>query len=235
MKVAIHQPAYLPWLGYLDRIRRADTFVFLDTVQFEKNSFTNRNRLLRADEPAGEGEFWLTLPVVSKGHTTSTLRETRIDATQKWKKKHVESMRQAYRRAPFFAERFSRLEELYATEHELLAELCFDQLAFWLREFEVETNIVRARDLAACGSKSQLVLDLCRHLEADTYLSGPFGRDYLDLAAFSDAGVSIEFHEFEHPRYPQGSRDSAAFVPNLGIVDLWMNVERYDWGVGSTL
>jgi len=229
MKVAIHQPAYLPWLGYLDRIRRADVFVFLDTVQFEKNSFTNRNRLLRAEDPVGEGEFWLTLPVVSKGHTSSTLRETRIDPTQKWKKKHIESMRQAYRRAPFFAERFARLEELFAAEHELLSELCWEQLQFWTTEYGIGTRLARASDLDVGGTKSQLVLDLCRRQGADTYLSGPFGRDYLDLVAFENAGVAVEFHEFVHPRYPQGSRSADAFVPNLGIVDLWMNVERYDW------
>lgn len=214
--VAIHQPAYLPWLGYLDRIRRSDVFVFLDTVQFEKNSFTNRNRIKTASGPA-----WLTVPVFGQGHTHSTLQHLRVDDSQAWAKKHLRSIELNYRRAPHFDGQFPRLAALYEDRHEGLADLCFRQLQFWLQEFCIATRVVRSSQLAVTERKERLVLGLCKALAAERYLSGPLGRDYLDPAAFQQEGIALEYHAFAHPVYPQLFGD---FVPAMGIVDYWMNV-----------
>lgn len=215
MILAAHQPAYLPWLGYLDRIARSDAFVFLDTVQFEKNSFTNRNRVKTPQGPA-----WLTIPVKVKGHTHSTMQELQIDNAQNWKIKHLKTLKMNYSKAPMFAERWPKLEELYARPFDLLSDLCFEHLAFWLAELGVSRRVVRARDLKARSLKSELILDLCSELGANEYLSGPFGKDYLDEKAFQAAGVAVSYHEFKSPEYPQLY---GPFVPNLGVVDLWMN------------
>src|SRR5450631_1867991 len=101
MIVAIHQPAYLPWLGYFDRIAASDLFIFLDTVQFERNSFTNRNRIKTASGP-----IWLTVPVRLRGHMEKILNEIEIDNTKGWKKKHLRAVEQNYHRAPMFAKNF---------------------------------------------------------------------------------------------------------------------------------
>src|SRR5215470_5119272 len=98
MVLTIHQPAYLPWLGYFDRIAQSDAFIFLDNVQFERNSFTNRNRIKTANGP-----IWLTVPVRLNGHLDQTILATEIDERRDWRRKHLRAIEQNYRRAPCFA------------------------------------------------------------------------------------------------------------------------------------
>jgi hypothetical protein len=215
MIVSIHQPAYLPWLGYFDRIAKSDTFIFLDTVQFERNSYTNRNRIKTANGP-----IWLTVPVLLQGHLAKKLTEIEIDEKQDWRKKHLRSIEQNYRRASAFAERFTRLAAQYESKTSHLADLCFDQLAFWLRELAIGARVLRASTLAATGSKSDLVLSLCQSVGATTYLSGPLGRGYLDENQFVSAGIDIRYHDYQHPTYSQLYGE---FVPAMAVVDYWMN------------
>jgi hypothetical protein len=210
-----HQPAYLPWLGYLDKIARADVFVYLDTVQFEKNSYINRNRI-----KTPQGVQWLTIPVKMKGHLSMTLRDTESDATQRWQLKHLKAIAMNYRRAPHFTDCFARLERLIADAPANLSELCWSQLRFWLDEFAIATRVLRASELPVSGRKSDLILQLARHLGANHYLSGALGRGYLAADAFRDAGISVEYQDYQTPVYPQLWGD---FVPNLSVVDYWMN------------
>ncbi|MBF0282754.1 MAG: WbqC family protein [Zetaproteobacteria bacterium] len=215
MILSAHQPAYLPWLGYFEKIARADVFVYLDTVQFEKNSFINRNRI-----KTPQGTQWLTIPIKTKGHIGSTLLETQIDDAQTWRKKHLKSIEMNYRKARYFERNFPILQQLILLPEPRLSEICWHQLQFWLREFRINTRIVRASNLPVNSKKSDLVLDLCKHLGASWYLSGALGRDYLDEDAFSDAAVDVEYQDFRHPVYPQLWGD---FEPYLSIVDYWMN------------
>jgi hypothetical protein len=213
--LAAHQPAYLPWLGYFERIARVEMFVFLDTVQFEKNSFINRNRI-----KTPQGAQWLTIPVRTRGHLDGTLRDTQIDNSKNWRADHLKAISLNYRKAPQFAERFGKLEALYAQYEDNLAELCWQQLQFWLAELGITTRLVRASDLALSSRKSELVLDICRSLAAEHYLSGALGRDYLDEAAFAAAGIEVSYQAFSPPSYPQLWGE---FVPGLSVLDWWMN------------
>ncbi len=215
MIVAAHQPAYLPWLGYLDKIALADVFVYLDTVQFEKNSFINRNRIKTA-----QGVQWLTIPVKIGGHTSATMRDTQIANDEHWRDKHLKAIALNYRRARHFDTCFPRFAGQCAVDEPLLVEYCWRQLAFWLHEFEIETRVIRASEMALEGTKSELILDLCRKLGADEYLSGVQGRNYLKFADFESAGIKVRVQEFIGPTYPQLWGD---FVPNLSLLDFWMN------------
>ena len=215
MILSAHQPAYLPWLGYFEKIARADVFVYLDNVQFEKNSYINRNRI-----KTPQGAQWLTVPVRTKGHLSGTLRDTEVDPTQPWRSKHLKSIAMSYSRAAHFAAGFPRLESLFADEDALLAELCWRQLRFWLEELQIETRVVRSSALPVSGVKSDLMLQLCRHFGADHYLSGALGRDYLAGSDFAAAGIQLEFQEYVSPVYAQPWGE---FVPNLSIVDGWLN------------
>jgi hypothetical protein len=215
MLLSAHQPAYLPWLGYFEKIVRADVFVFLDTVQFEKNSFINRNKV-----KTPQGPQWLTIPVKTKGHIKTTLRETLIDDAQPWRTKHLKSIESQYRRATHFKECFPKIEALLLTPELNLAELCWQQLQFWLAEFEIETPVCRSSDLPVASKKSDLVIDLCTHFGATCYLSGALGRNYLNEDLFAASGIEVGYQDFLHPVYPQLW---GAFEPNMGIVDVWMN------------
>ena len=220
MILSIHQPAYLPWLGYFDKIVCSDVFVYLDTVQYEKNSFINRNQVKTA-----QGTSWLTVPVKSKGHTAGSLLTTQTDESQSWRSKHLKTIEMNYRKAPFFEMNFPKLKRIFLKPALSLAELSWHQLGFWLSEFDIKTKVVRASDLPVHSKKSDLVLDLCKYVGASRYLSGALGKNYLDEAAFAESGVKIDYQEFNPSVYPQLWGD---FVPCMSIVDYWMNC-------GSTL
>lgn len=225
MRLSIHQPAYLPWLGYLDKIQSVDLFVFLDSVQFEKNSYVNRNQI-----KTSQGPLWLSIPVKTKNHLHTSIANIQIDETKNWRKKHLKTIEQSYSKAPYFKQRFPRLEQLFEDLKPItgLADFCWQELQFWLNEFRISTEIIRASSKAYEGEKSDLILNICKHHNADTYLSGKFGKDYLALSEFRDLGIKVEFQEFQSPNYSQLFGD---FVPNLSLIDFWFNVQDCREGV----
>ncbi len=218
MILTAHQPAYLPWLGYFDNIIRSDVFIFLDSVQFEKNSFTNRNKI-----KTPQGPVWLTIPMKVKGHLSKTILEMEIDNSQNWRKKHLNAIYLNYKKLPRFAECYNKLELLYQREYEYLAELCWDHLMFRVAELNIRNKIVRCSELSINKKKSELILDLCKYFGSDRYISGALGKDYLNAEEFRRAGISVEFQEYRHPVYPQLWGD---FVPYMSIVDFWLNVNN---------
>lgn len=219
MIVSIHQPAYLPWLGYFDKIRRADTFVFLDNVQFQKSSFQNRNRIRTKD-----GWIWLTVPVETKGRLYETpLRDIPINNRIGWRKKHVAALRTNYAKAPYGDRMLERTAPFLARDWNFLADLCFEMLIDHLDALKISTKVAKASDMGDFSqSKSELILEICRRLGATRYLSGLLGRDYLDEASFAAAGIEVIYQDYAHPTYRQAY---PGFEPAMGIVDALANAE----------
>lgn len=218
MKISAHQPAYLPWLGYFDKMIRSELFIFLDTVQFEKNSFINRNKIKTPN-----GACWLTVPVMLKGHMTRPIADIQIDSTKNWRQKHLKSISHNYSRCKCFDELYPRLADLYRDCETNFADLMFEHTLFWIQELQISTKIVRSSDIEAVGEGSELILNLCEQFGATSYISGALGRNYLDEDEFRRRSVEIEYQAYEHPRYPQLHGD---FLPNMCIVDFLMNTRE---------
>ena len=143
MMLCAHQPAYLPWLGYFDKIMHSDIFIFLDTVQFEKNSYVNRNKI-----KGPNGIFWLTIPIKQREHLYTPLNEILIDNSKNWKHKHLTSIMMCYKKALFFHINYQKLLDLYNNKnYTKLVDLCWDQLIFWMKEFHITTKIVKLSEL----------------------------------------------------------------------------------------
>jgi len=215
MRLAAHQPQYLPWLGYFDKMARVDMFVLLDTVQFKKNEWQNRNRIRTA-----AGWQWLTIPVHHR--FPMCIADVRIDDTAGWRRKHKEALRQAYTRAPHRDEVLPVVCDLIdrpVGDLATLNTLCVTALAGLLG---VATRVAPASSLADLpdGPDARLIA-LCRRFGAGTYLAGRGGHDYMDLDAWRRAGIAVEFQEFRHPVYPQGH---PGFEPNLSAVDALMHL-----------
>jgi len=214
--VSIHQPAYLPWLGYFDRIEQSDIFVFLDTVQFQKNSFQNRNKILTA-----QGPVWLTVPITSRGHMSGTLQEMEISRPNPWQRKHLASIKQSYGKAPYFDPIMSELNRFYETDQDRLCDLCWDMLQTQLTLFGITKEIIRSSALdGVSGNKSGLILDICQTVGATKYISGPLGDGYLDRSEFEDASIEVAFHDFSHPEYTQ---QHEPFQPAMASIDFLFN------------
>jgi hypothetical protein len=213
--LSAHQPAYLPWLGYFDKILRSDIFVYLDSVQFEKGSFINRNKIKTANGPT-----MLTIPLKLQGYKEVGIGDIQVDNSQNWQHKHLKSISLSYRKATRFEECFSKLEKLYKDKSDLLSDICLTQLRFWLQEFSINTKVVCSRGLPVKSKKSDLVFDLCRHFIANDYLSGPLGKHYLKESDFFANDIKVTYQDYKHPVYPQLYGD---FLPSMGIIDFYMN------------
>jgi hypothetical protein len=215
MRLAAHQPQYLPWLGYFDKIARVDRFVLLDTVQYKKNEWQNRNRIRGA-----AGWHWLTVPVHYR--FPMSIREVRVDDAAGWRRKHREALRQAYARAPHRNSVLTALDALLDRPIGDLATLNIQTVRLLGTMLGVTTPITVASTLAGIpdGPDARLIA-LCRHFGCDTYLAGAGGRDYMNLDAWKRAGIAVEFQEYRHPIYPQSQ---PGFEPNLSAVDALMHL-----------
>jgi hypothetical protein len=225
MIVAVHQPHFLPWLGYLDRMRQADLFVVLDHVQFEKQNYQNRTAILVEGTPR-----WLTVPIQQQSFRQSIL-EKRIanpvpGKANWWGPNMYATLRHAYRRAPHFRAYGAWLHEVLERRWDLLAQLNEVLLDFLRHAFDISTPLVKSSQLGVGGARSELVLNICRAVGADAFLCGGGGsRAYLDVAAFERAGVQVKYQDFRHPVYRQRSYAGAPgpFVPGLSAVDMLFN------------
>jgi len=217
MIVSIHQPAYFPWLGYFDKIIQSDIFVYLDTVQFQKNSFQNRNKIRTS-----KSWIWLTVPVITKNVLFNTpLNKIKIDNKQNWRKKHYQSISMNYRKAIHFKKYNELIEKYYTNEWEYLSDLCFEMLIDFLKILNISTKIIKSSDMQEKNvSKNDLILQICKDLKATTYFSGKCGQDYIDEDSFNKNDINVVFQDYNHPIYNQVY---SGFEPNMGIIDLLMN------------
>ena len=214
MLVGIHQPHYLPWLRYFEKIARCDVFVVLDNIQFTKNGWQNRNKVKTAAGPSV-----LTVPVAAG--LGDTLDRAAIAPDTPWRRKHWRTIEQAYGKAPHFDAYAPVLAGIYGQNWDLLNVLnrhMLDRFANWLG---IETRIVYASDLDIPGAATQRLVNLVKAVGGDAYYTGAFALDeYLDAALFREAGIALRVQEWRAPVYPQLH---GAFVPDLSIIDLLMN------------
>ena len=217
MIIAIHQPNYLPYLGFFDKMLKADHFVILDDAQFSKGDFHNRNRINTAAGPK-----WLTIPV--KG-TFMPIKDIVIKKSHrfsgmKWSEYHLKLIKENYLKTKYFEILFSRLEEIYKQEYEKLLEVNL-ALIFLLKElFEIKTPVCLSSKLGIRRSSTQRLIDICNYFSAETYLSGKSGPDYMDLSLFEKNNINVLIQDFNHPVYKQGFNH---FEKNLSSIDAFFN------------
>jgi hypothetical protein len=216
MLVAIHQPQYLPWLGYFDKMDQADCFVLLDNVQYKKNEWQNRNRVKTAAGPA-----WLTVPV----HYSFPARIDQVAiGGGPWRRKHAAALEACYGRTSHWSIAKSFWNEFYRSEWEALAVLNAAALE-WLRQsLGIDTPLYWASELEPEQGPTRRLVDICRKLGADAYLSGVDGAKYMEMELFDAAGIEVVFQDFVHPDYPQ---QFGSFSSHLSALDLVFNCGSY--------
>jgi hypothetical protein len=210
---AIHQPEYFPWLGFLDKARRADVLVLLDDAQFDRSSLQHRARLAGAN-----GLLWLTLPFVHR--FPQRIDEVEL-AGDRWRGKHWKSVVSAYGRAAGFPDAAPVLEAFFARPFARLVDVTVASVELLLAAFGVTTRVVRSSALGVPGARAARVLALCRALGATRYLSGRTGASYLDAAAFAEAGVAVEVQAFTAPDVPR-PRPLPEGTRGLSALDAWL-------------
>ncbi|MCG3196771.1 MAG: hypothetical protein GHCLOJNM_01248 [bacterium] len=215
-RIAIHQPNFNPYLGVMAKYLLSETVIHLDTVQFVKNEFQNRNRIR-----AGEKPQWLTVPVIHS--FGQSLLEVRINPRVDWRETHLKTLRQNYLKAPRFPEVFPRIETLYEFPTGNLVEWNLHFLTWVFDEMEIKKPMRRASELEGIeGARDERLIALCRRLGASRYLAGSGGLDYMRREPWDRAGIEVRFLRYHHPQYPQGGTQ---FVPYCGVLDLLFHVE----------
>lgn len=213
MRVAIHQPEYLGYLGFYNKMMNSDAWIFLDNVQLAKRDFMRRNRILGPNGP-----IMLSVPVMTKGRYYQLIQDVEIDNTQDWRKSHWMTIQQSYRRAPYFKQYAPEIAPIFEQVWDKLADLNIALITTIARLLQIDRPMHRASELGVSGKSSQLLADLTRAVGGDIYLSGPMGRDYLEEAIFQERNLGVEFNDFAHPTYPQTAGDN--FEPYMAAIDL---------------
>lgn len=216
MIVTIHQPQYLPWLGYFDKISKAQVFVLLDNVQFKKNEWQNRNRIRTA-----QGMQWVTVPVLHD--FGQKINETKINNKENWRRSHLRTLELNYSKAPFFGTYFPQFEQLLNAEWDNLSNLNVACIRLLIKLLGIKTKVVLASEYEATEHTVLRLVDLCKHFKAATYLSGEGGEKYLDLSQFKNNGIDVQIQKYVHPVYSQLWANEGGFCSHLSIVDLLFN------------
>ncbi len=214
--VTIHQPNFLPWMGFFHKMALADVFILLDNVPFTKNGFQNRVKIKSA-----QGEQWLTVPVLTKGRSGQLTCDVQINNKSRWQRIHLTALRTNYQRAPYYEAVLAWLEPWYEKSWTFLVDFNRPLIEEVMHQLRLQAELVNASSLSVEGSGSELLLRLVKKVGGNVYLSGPSGRRYLDIESFEQAGITVRFQEFHHPVYPQLYGE---FIPGLSVLDLLMNV-----------
>jgi hypothetical protein len=213
--VAIHQPNFLPWIGYFYKIAKSDIFVLLDNVQYVKNSFINRNKIKTPQDA-----IWLTVPVSFK--FGELINEVKINNQIPWREKHLKTFEMNYKKARFFEEVFNGIKQVYYSEDwKCLCRLNIALIRFVTSYLGLEGKFVKASELDAHGKSTELLIQIIKEVKGDVYLSGFGGVKYQEETEFAKAGIKLMYTDFNHPVYKQLWGD---FIPDLSIVDLMFNM-----------
>lgn len=217
MIIAIQQPEHIPWVGFFNKMVSVDEFIYLDNVQFKKRYYENRNKIRTQRAWA-----WLTVPVVTKGLQAQKICEVEIDNTQDWRRKYLNRLKANYGRTIFFTEIFNELSGLVSKDYGMLVDLNLALIDFVRNYVGISTRVLCSSDIAN-GAGSGLIFDICRKRNANIYLSGPDGRNYLKAEEFKSRDIEIRYHDYTHPEYKQLQ---SSFISHMSVIDLLFNCGR---------
>lgn len=216
MIVGIHQLHYLPWVRYFHKIASCDVFVALDNIQFNKNGWQNRNKIKNA-----QGWTYLTVPIVHKYQ--QRLDEVAVNNNVRWRKVHWNSLVTNYNRTKYFKQYQDFFKDAYTKDWHYLNDLNYEMLIFFVTALGIKTKIVRSSQLNISGEGTERLVNICKTLGGDTYLSGAYAAQvYLEPGLFDEAGIKIVYQQWHCPTYIQ-QFNHLGFIPDLAIVDLLFN------------
>lgn len=216
MIVAIHQPNYMPWMGYFDKINKTDVFIFMDNVQYSKRSYINRVRI-----KTPYGIPWLTVPVETKGTLQQKIVKVKIANEQKWVRRHLRALRLSYGRSAYFAEYYPLIENVLSRRWDLLADLNIEIINSICKVLDMRRMFIRGCELEAKGSATDLLTNMVQAVKGDSYLCGGGAGAYQEDEKFAQNNLGLVYQDFRHPTHPQLFGD---FLPGLSIIDALFNI-----------
>ena len=218
MKIAMHQPNFIPWGGYFSRIQSADVFVIVDDVQYSHYSLTNRNRIKTPN-----GLLNLTVPLKSITKSDNLISNIKIDYQKNWPKKHLKTFEYCYKKAPYFNDIFGIIHSIYDLHHEKLVDFNFAFINKICKYLYLENNFLFSSSLGIADKSTDRLISICKHLNAKQFLHGAGGYKYFEIEKFRESEIDLVMVAFPNRAYPQLW---GAFEPSLSIIDMLFNVGR---------
>lgn len=215
MIVAIHQPNFLPWIGYFYKMLKSDIFVFLDNVQFSKGSYTNRTKI-----KINEGEKWLTVPVETSNKFGQMIKDITCCGAADWRAKIIGSIKNGYCKSRNFSLYAEDIFAIISSSSDYLCDLNISLITYIAKIIDLKTDVIKASNISCSGESSELLISICKSLGANVYLSGSGGRGYQDDVLFHNNGIEIIYTDYKHRMYRQLFGN---FVDGLSIIDLLFN------------
>jgi hypothetical protein len=216
--IGIHQPNYIPWLGYFYKIYQSDIFIFLDDVQFSNEGMQNYHYI-----KTPQGPFRLKIPVNSK--FGDNINEIKPRDELGWKKKHLKTLEMNYKKARHFEEVFHDFSSLLQNDFIDLSHLDISIIKHICKKFGIETEFMNASQLELNSKREEKVLDICSSLRGDVYYSGTGAKAYQKEEHFNQRGIELKYSSFKPFEYPQLWGD---FQSNVSVIDYLMNC-GYNW------
>lgn len=210
-----HQPQYIPYLGILHKISKADIYIIVDHVQFVKKYFYNRTYIKVNGEPQ-----LLSIPVLTKGKYKAAITEIKINYEVDWIRKHLKSIQFGYSKAPYFKRYYGNIERILSKKHVYLSALTSELLIFFLKEFNLVEDIRFSSAMDINGHQTELLINLTKAVGGNAYISGEGAKDYFDETVFNKSGFKHIFSGFKHPTYPQQGEN---MLEGMGCIDLLLN------------
>lgn len=215
MKAVIHQPQYFPYPGFFHKLSMVDVYVIMDDVQYDKR-FTNRNKII-----ATSGWMWITVPI-NKAHKFLYNMNVGINNALPWRETHWKSIYQSYANAKYFNLYKDYLQKIYQKEWDLLFDLDFQTLKKTIDWLGLKIEVVRESELNVKGTSTERLVNACKAIGADTYVSGRGGKNYINEKLFEKNNIEFEYQNYSAVPYRQ--KLSETFIPDLSILDLLVNV-----------
>jgi hypothetical protein len=211
--VVIHQPDFIPYLGFFHRLLHADLFIILDDVQFLRRGWHHRDMIKTKD-----GEKWITLGI-KKAPQNTKIKDIDLN-NEKWQEQHLNLIKQSYLKAQYFNEIFPIIEKTYSKKYEKMMDINLALIKMLLELFNIKIEIDFASNYNVESKSNQLLADLLTEVNATHYLSGIGAKDYFESLPFEKANIEVIWQDFQHPVYPQLHGD---FIPYLSSIDLFFN------------
>ncbi|MBI3638867.1 MAG: WbqC family protein [Thaumarchaeota archaeon] len=219
MILSIHQPDFLPWLGFFNKVQQSDLLVIGDHVQYRNKGYQNRNRIKTAN-----GAQWLTVPIVHDWG--QAINQVQINQTEQngvpWEELHLRTFQVNYSKAPFYDKYIGIFEDIYKRKIKLLADNNLELLKATFEILGIDIPIKRTSEMTLNNSKTELIIEICKTVGADSYLSGMGGSKYMEENLFEKNGIKLLFNNYDHPVYNQ-QFIKLGFLPNMSIIDLIFN------------
>lgn len=216
MRITIHQPEHLPWLGFFHKVNMADKYVVLDNVQYRRRYFQNRNKIRTKN-----GWRWVIVPLEKESRDGLLIKEAKIShANPDWREENLKTIYHSYCKSEYFKRYWDGFKAVYGQDYIFLIDLNINLIGYILENLGLKQEVVFASQLNVSSKKGDLIFDICNSLNATAYVSGISGKDYLDFQKFHDRGIKLIVQDFHHPLYRQLYEP---FIPCMSIIDLLFN------------